>query len=232
MFAKLIEELGPRPPDNASRVSKRNYAQRLSGKIAETISADLRRRGLENCVPDPGGSGEHTFAGGIGSKKVDVSWALKETGLLLGLSIKTINHPDGRSKNYQKNLTNRRGDMLFESVTLHRRFPYAVLGGFLFLHEGANQDDTDRRQSTFLNAHDRFRIFTNREDPGDREEQYEQLYIALYSAMSPYPVQFYPAGDSTNQVTWEDICQQLLSKVAERNPDHFAYSDGRLTKRP
>ena len=68
-------------------------------------------------------------AGGIGAKKVDVTWATEEGGLLLGISIKGINFRDRRSKNFQKNLTNRRGDMLFEAVTLHRRFPYAVLGG-------------------------------------------------------------------------------------------------------
>ena len=50
---------------------------------------------------------------------------------MLALSVKSINFRDRRSRNFQKNLTNRRGDMLFESVTLHRRFPYAVLGGLL-----------------------------------------------------------------------------------------------------
>ncbi len=40
---------------------------------------------------------------------------------------------DAKSKNFQKNLTNRRGDLTVEAVTLHRRFPYAVLTGWLFL---------------------------------------------------------------------------------------------------
>ena len=96
------------------------------------------------------------MTGGIGAKKVDVTWATEEGGLLLGISIKGINFRDGRSKNFRKNLTNRRGDMLFEAVTLHRRFPYAVLGGLFFLDHEAKYDATARRRSTFVNAHARF----------------------------------------------------------------------------
>ena len=68
------------------------------------------------------------MAGGIGAKKVDVTWATEEGGLLLGVSIKTINFRDRKTGNFQKNLTNRRGDMLFEAVTLHRRFPLCRVG--------------------------------------------------------------------------------------------------------
>ncbi len=58
---------------------------------------------------------------------------------MLAMSVKSINFADGTTGNYQKNLTNRRGDMLFEAVTLHRRFPYAVLAGILIFDEGSRQ---------------------------------------------------------------------------------------------
>ena len=61
--------------------------------------------------------------GGIGAKKVDVTWATAEAGLILGVSVKTINWKDKKSANYQKNVTNRRGDLLFEAVTLPSAFP-------------------------------------------------------------------------------------------------------------
>src|SRR4051812_3829589 len=100
------------------------------------------------------------MAGGIGAKKVDVTWATEEAGLLLATSIKTINFRDLKSRNFQKNLTNRRGDMLFEAVTLHRRFPYSVLLGlFCFDWEAATDNvklgegAKETRRSTFLNAH-------------------------------------------------------------------------------
>src|SRR5690554_142151 len=60
----------------------------------------------------------------VSAKKVDVTWTTPESGLLLGISVKSISFRDTKTNNYQKNLTNRRGDMLFESTTPHRRFPY------------------------------------------------------------------------------------------------------------
>ena len=75
---------------------------------------------------------ERRMDGGLGAKKVDVTWATEHSGLLLAISIKTVNFRDRKTANFQKNLTNRRNDMLFESTTLHRRFPYAALGGFFF----------------------------------------------------------------------------------------------------
>jgi hypothetical protein len=45
-----------------------------------------------------GGSGvERRMAGGLGPTKVDVSWATEESGLLLAISVKTINYRDGLS---------------------------------------------------------------------------------------------------------------------------------------
>jgi hypothetical protein len=170
------------------------------------------------------------MAGGIGAKKVDVTWATEEAGLLLGVSIKTINFRDSRTKNFQKNLTNRRGDMLFEAVTLHRRFPYAVLGGFFFLDHGASNDGTVRRRSTFLNAHTRLRLFTGRDDPGGRDEQYERLYIVLLDASSSH-AKFTATlvGEPNTPVSLSQALSELLEVTAIRNPDFYDYANGGLT---
>ena len=169
------------------------------------------------------------MAGGIGAKKVDVTWTTEEAGLLLGISIKTINFRDRRTKNFQKNLTNRRGDMLFEAVTLHRRFPYAVLGGLFFLDHGASHDETERRRSTFLNAHTRLQMFTGREDPGGRDEQYERLYLVLIDASSSYAnFKAYLVGEPDQPVPMAQTLDELLLTAAIRNPDFYEYEDGNL----
>ncbi len=49
----------------------------------------------------------------------------------------TINFRDGKSGGFQKNLTNRRADLLVEATILHRRFPYAVIAAFFFLDKDA-----------------------------------------------------------------------------------------------
>ena len=169
------------------------------------------------------------MAGGIGAKRVDVTWATEESGLLLAISVKSINFRDQRSRNFQKNLTNRRGDMLFESVTLHRRFPYAVLGGLLFLDKDAEHDATQKRRSTFLNAHDRLRLFTGRSDPAGRDEQYEQLYIALMDATpSAATVRIFLAGDPETEVPIADALNSLVAAVAERNSDFYEGVGGKI----
>ena len=174
---------------------------------------------------------ERRMDGGLGAKKVDVTWATEESGLLLALSIKTINFRDHKTGNFQKNLTNRRNDMLFESTTLHRRFPYATIGGFFFFDMGAKTDGTKSRQSTFLNAHRRLKMFTGRNDPAGRPEQYERIFIVLVEAdpeKATYEV--YRAGDTATQVALEQALLELLDIVAERSPDFYEIRDGKLAR--
>lgn len=157
-----IRAAGVKPPHEAPQAEKKNYAERLSNEIALVVANTLRGLGLTNCQPERGRGRERQFAGGIGAKKVDVSFATEEDGLVLGVSIKSISFPDGRTHNYQKNLTNRRGDLLAEATTLHQRFPYAVIGGLFLFEEGAAKDGTSRRPSTFETAHEYFRTFDGR----------------------------------------------------------------------
>ncbi len=171
------------------------------------------------------------MAGGIGAKKVDVTWASEESGLLLGVSIKSINFRDNTTKNYQKNLPNRRGDMLFESVTLHRRFPYAVLVGLFFLDEGAESDETPNRTSTYLNAHDRFGLFAGRDDPAAREEQYELLYLVILNAdKRPPRADIYQVGHAEDKLTLDQVLDRALEALARRNPDFYQVHQGLLVK--
>lgn len=230
-----LRELGPKPSDEANRETKKRYSEATSHAVAQAIADELRHRGLDAARPAPPGvldksGAERRMAGGIGAKKVDVTWSTEESGLLLGLSIKTINFRDRRTRNYQKNLTNRRGDMLFEGVTLHRRFPYAVLGGLFFLDKGAATDQTKKRRSTFLNAHARFQLFTGRDDPGGRDEQYERLYIMLMDASAQHvDLAAYNVGEPNKPVAMDQIIDELVKLVAMRNPDFYEYVDGKLT---
>lgn len=229
-----LKSLGSKPQDSAARAEKKRFSEQLSEVTAQVFAAELRARGLVGTRPEiPGTNGrtgaERRMSGGIGAKKVDVTWATEESGLLLGISIKSINFRDKKSGNYQKNLTNRRGDMLFEAVTLHRRFPYAVLVGFFILDKGAAADGTDRRESTFLNAHRRFRLFTGRSDPAGREEQFERLYIVLHDADPRHPeFKIYAVGRPESPVPLDEVFSDIVGLVAERDPDFYEAVDGRL----
>lgn len=235
LLKAALGEVGPKPPDSAKRAVKKRFSERVSQAMAEGLSAELRARGLKSARPGPPGAvdasgAERRMSGGIGAKKVDVTWTTEESGLLFAASIKTINFRDRRSGNYQKNLTNRRGDMLFEAVTLHRKFPYAVLAGFFILDHEAADDATSRRRSTFENAHLRLRLFTGRRDPSGRDEQYERLYVVLMnSAVSPPILETYLAGEPETPVRLDDALTELLELVAERDPDFYMLEAGGLT---
>lgn len=232
-----LRQMGPKPSDAAKPSDKKHFSEQLSAGLALAFAAELRDRGLIHTRPSPPGDvgtsgAERRIAGGIGAKKVDVSFATEESGLILALSIKTINFADGKGKNYQKNLTNRRGDMLFESVTLHRRFPYSVLGGFFFFDQGAAQDGNAKRLSTFMNAHQTLRLFTRRDAPQGRDEVFERLYIALHSASAEEPsAQFFEAGRPDHAVALSTIFDELVELAAERNFDLYTAKGGRLLRR-
>ena len=149
--------------------------------------------------------------------------------------MKSINFRDPRPGNFQKNLTNRRGDMLMEAVTLHRRFPYAVLAGFFFLDAGAetdftqNRDGSARRRSTFLNAHARMKLFTGRDDPAGRDEQYERMYVLLLeTAGGQVAVRATEVGRPDATLPLAGIFDTLVALVADRNPDFYEAVEGRI----
>jgi hypothetical protein len=228
--------LDPKPADDAKSSDKKRYSERISQKVALALAAEMRKRGLKEARPaeegELGDSGaERRMAGGLGAKKVDVTWATEESGLLCAVSVKTINFRDGATKNFQKNLINRRGDMLMEAVTLHRRFPYAVLAGFFFLDKDAANDATAKRRSTFINAHARLQLFTGRNDPAGREEQFERFYLILLDA-SPTNVDLraFAVGQPDKEVPMSDIIDDLLKMVAQRNPDFYEFIDGDLVR--
>ncbi|MCT1909514.1 hypothetical protein [Brachybacterium paraconglomeratum] len=231
-----IRSCGQKPADDTPQATKKNYNEKLSAAVALVVAQELRDRGMSEARPsgpgEVGASGaERRLAGGIGAKKVDVTWATEESGLLLAVSVKTILFRDSTTRNYQKNLTNRRADLLNEAVTLHRRFPYAVLSAFLIFDAGAENDDTSRRKSTFENAGPRLRLFTGRRDPSGRDEQYEKFYVLLADLNVFQPsLRAYEVNDLTTQVPLDTVFEDLVTLLGERNFDLYEGMDGQVRK--
>lgn len=236
LVAAALKSLPSKPLDDATRAKKKRYSEQMSAAIALAFADELRHRGMKGARPaapgELGGSGaERRMAGGLGAKKVDVTWATEEAGLLFAISVKSINFRDKKTGNFQKNLVNRRGDMLMEAVTLHRRFPFAVLAGFVFLDHGAAADATAKRRSTFVNTHHRLRLFTGRDDPAGRDEQYERLYVLLLDANPFEPaIKTYEVGQPDAEKPLASVLDELVGLVAERNPDFYENREGRLVR--
>lgn len=234
LLETALKGLPDKPSATSPQSDKKRYSERVSEAVAQALAHELRQRGLKGARPAPPGvldssGAERRMAGGLGAKKVDVTWATEESGLLLAISVKSINFRDTRTGNFQKNLVNRRGDMLMQAVTLHRRFPYNVLAGLFFLDVGAESDSTSRRKSTFTNAHARLRLFTGRNDPAGRDEQFERFYIVLLEASTAsVAIRAFEVGKIDRPVPLDVMIEDLLALVAERNPDFYELENGNL----
>lgn len=232
---EAIRRAGGRPPQSADRAAKKHYAELVSKEVAIEVASELRRRGLPDVLPraDTGSrtrGGERRIAGGLGDKKVDVTYSTDRAGLVLAISVKTISFPDVKTGNYQKNLQNRKGDLVFEVTTLHKRFPYAVMGGLFLLYDDAERDNVGQaRVSTFDRAHQVFKIFNRRLGHRNEEAKFEYLAVGLYRS-NPPRYRLFEAGEPGKPISFDAFLDELLRVVAERNPEGFIFQKGQLLK--
>src|SRR5205823_1219713 len=158
-FADAVIKAGAPPPGDAAQAAKKRYSEILSKHLAQELAAGLRGVGFRNVKPLAGGPGEREFQGGLGPKKVDVSFADERHGLLLAVSIKSINFAP-----FGKNLKNRFSDLCTEAITLHMRFPYSVVCALFAFPIAADEDVTGARtKSTFRRATALFATISGRE---------------------------------------------------------------------
>lgn len=122
-----------RPAADADRGVKKNYAEALSRALAQLFADELRRK-FPGIKPDVEGRGHESKARTAkGFKQLDVNYSTPELGLGLGVSIKTLNYRDGKSKRYTKNFTRVDNELRAEALDYHVRQPWSVLQGVLFL---------------------------------------------------------------------------------------------------
>jgi hypothetical protein len=232
-LCEAITLAGKRPGTSASQSEKKAYSEKVSNRLAPAISRFLAERGLKGARPltsegKPSGA-ERRIAGGLGDKKVDVTYTSEHAGLVLAISVKTISWADQKTKNFQKNLQNRKADLIFEVTTLHKRFPYSVVGGLLLLYQDAKTDNSSSksRVSTFTRAHQLLKMFNNRTGTRNEDTRFEYLAIGLYKE-DPVSCELYEAGEPGKVISFEDFVSRLLSVVAERNPEDFIFEGSKL----
>lgn len=164
------------PDDAAPREIKKGYAETLSRKLAGELAAGLRGVGFPSVKPYPGEPGEKEFHGGLGSKKVDVSYSDEQHGLIFAVSVKSIGFAP-----FGKNLKNRFGDLCTEAIGLHMRFPYATVCMLFAFPEASDADHTQRRtRSTFRRAARLLATVSGREDYTDAGEKFELVTLLRF----------------------------------------------------
>lgn len=159
---------------------KKRYSEVLSKNLAVEVAGGLRASGFRNVRPLPDGRGEKEFQGGLGPKKVDVSYSDEWHGLLLAVSIKSICFPE-----YGKNLKNRFADLCTEAITLHLRFPYSVVCALFAFPVGADEDVTRLRPiSTFRRATQLLATISGRQEYTDPGEKFENVTMMLFKPVT------------------------------------------------
>jgi hypothetical protein len=212
-----VRAVGLIPP--VGQALKKRYAEKLSKELAEEVADSLRLLRFPAVKPIRGGPGEKAFQGGLGPKKVDVSFADERHGLLLAVSVKTI-----CAEPYGKNLKNRFGDLCTEAITLHMRFPYSVICALFVMPEEANLDITrQRRISTFQRASMLLGTISDREDYSSAGEKFENVTVMLFRPLredrtEPWVRLF----DSRTRVelTEQQYFQRLRDIYNVRNPHY------------
>src|SRR5262245_51993716 len=98
-----LEKSGPRPPDDGKQATKKNYAERFSRHIATCVANALRLQFPGITPTETGEQQESPARTSKGLKKLDVNYSTPQLGLALGVSIKSINFRDPKTKRYTKN---------------------------------------------------------------------------------------------------------------------------------
>lgn len=208
---------GPIWADSAIQSERKGYSEQLSKHLAYEVADGLRAVGFDGTMPLRGGPGEKAFQGGLGPKKVDVSYSDDQHGLMLAVSIKSINSPP-----FGKNLKNRFGDLLTESITLHLRFPYSIVCALFAFPTAANADKTKRRKiSTFERARKLFATVSGRRDYTDPGEKFEDVTLLLFEPYSDEKPtsEFQLISAETGEILSEDQYFQRLREIYNlRNP--------------
>jgi len=76
-------------------------------------------------------------------------------------------------------------------------------------------------------------LFTGRDDPAGRDEQFEKMYLLLLEASpTACTIRTFEVGNPHDEVPLETVIDELVGRVAFRNPDFYEYREGRLASLP
>lgn len=239
------------PSNTAERDEKKAYSEKLSHGLAIEVADALRSYGFARVKPDrlTIAKGKHKgeikivkekeFQGGLGPKRVDVSFSDERHGLLLAVTIKGINFPSfpkipntkpaqvdySKPGNFSKNVKNRFGDLTTESITLHLRFPFAVVACLYVMPERSRTEKgANMKISTFERAAKLYGTISGRTAYGDPAERFEDVTLMLYRPLTDPNkpeevwVQLYRAGGTEVKLTEPEYFDFVRELYNQRNP--------------
>ena len=227
VIAAVIDAAAPRPTQADNTAEKIRYATRFADSMAEHIADDLRPRlkGIEATTKKSAGSV-------FGKKQLDVNFSTPELGLALGISLKSVHIRDvGGAQRYTHNRKRNEEELRIEASGYHKRQPYAVMVGVLFLPFDSC-DDGKNEASSFGSWVRHLRPYAGRDEPDDEIDKFEKIYIALYQPdgtdMQFFDVQKDPpkTGRPATLLTYSDFLDAVYREYLWRNQADFKWAEG------
>lgn len=225
---------GDRRRAQRSQGDKKNYAQAFSNALARKVANALRPH-FSGILPDERGrGGESRARTKKGFKKLDVNYSTLELGLALGVSIKSVNFPEGKANNYAKNVTRVDNELRAEAEDYHARQPFAVLAALYFAPVDAANNSTRKKPSSFGHMVRILRHRAQRNRTDDPPSLFERIYIGLYETDAPsrgrvsfFDVEWDPpwSGFPQRTLTFSEVMEQIRAEFANRNKTDFAWAD-------
>lgn len=214
---------------------KKNYAEALSRGLALRFANALRRN-FPGILPAADGRGQESKARTAkGLKRLDVNYSTVQLGLGLGISIKTVNFRDAKTRRYTKNYTRADGELRAEASDYHERQPYAVLIAVVFMPTDACDDAGRNVPSSFGQAVQIFRFRAGRSRPTDAPVLFERVFIALYQTNAARfgDVAFFDVmeappkrGRPANLMSFNELVGAIVQTYDQRNKPAFQWAEG------
>jgi hypothetical protein len=136
---------------------------------------------LADRLPGIRASAERDASAAAGKKQLDVNFSTAQLGLGLGISLKSVHLRDsGSGKRYTHNVKRNEEELRIEATGYHKRQPYAVMVGVIFLPFDSCDDAKRNNPSSFGSWVRHLRPYAGRSGPRDDEDRFERIYIALY----------------------------------------------------
>jgi len=228
VISEVLAAAEPRPTRGASPSIKNQYAVRFADAIARRIALHLQDR-----LPGIEASARRAAGSVMGTKQLDVNFSSPQLGLALGLSLKSVHIRDvGGAGRYTHNMKRNEEELRIEAYGYHKRQPYAVMAGVLFLPFDSCDDARSRNPSSFGSWVRHLRPYTGREKPTDEFDRFEKVYVGLYEpdgtdlrffdvALAP-PKQGRPA----NLLDYASFLDAVYLAYTKRNQADFRWASG------
>jgi hypothetical protein len=228
VIAVVLKAAEPRPQQTAPVGEKIQYATRFADAMAEQIASHLAAslKGITATTKRTAGSVR-------GTKQLDVNFSTPQVGLALGISLKSVHIRDvGGSGRYTHNRKRNEEELRIEATGYHKRQPYAVMVGVLFLPFDSCDDGKKDNASSFGSWVRHLRPYAGREEPEDENDKFEKIYVALYEPdgtdLRFFDVESDPPknGRPKRLLSYDEFLDAAYYAYLNRNAAEFTWAEG------